>query len=164
MREHYVCQTLGAYVSITSSVRLDDIFSTYFQWLIGRCSLVFGASIMQDRDLNEYSPSSSSTSKHLSCSHSLCELGASCKTAKESCPYNVNYLTENTSTSGLLVEDILHLATAGGPNVSNGSLQAPVIIGYAFYCLISFWSWYEKWYDKSDCRSSINLIMVYFCY
>ncbi|KAH7520649.1 hypothetical protein FEM48_Zijuj08G0167600 [Ziziphus jujuba var. spinosa] len=82
-----------------------------------------------DRDLNEYSPSSSSTSKHLSCSHSLCELGASCKTAKESCPYNVNYLTENTSTSGLLVEDILHLATAGGPNVSNGSLQAPVIIG-----------------------------------
>lgn len=96
---------------------------------------------MQDRDLNEYSPSGSSTSKHLSCSHRLCELGASCKSATQSCPYNVNYYTENTSTSGLLVEDILHLAAAGVPNVSNGYLQAPVIIGYAslfIHCLISF--------------------------
>lgn len=84
---------------------------------------------MQDRDLNEYNPSGSSTSKHLSCSHRLCELNANCKSDKQSCPYSVEYYTENTSSSGLLVEDIMHLATAGGLDSSNGSIQAPVIIG-----------------------------------
>lgn len=86
---------------------------------------------MQDRDLNEYSPSGSSSSKHLSCSHQLCQLGPSCKSPKQPCPYVVSYYTENTSTSGLLVEDILHLA-AWGNDTSNSSVQAPVIIGYTY--------------------------------
>ncbi|KAF8012069.1 hypothetical protein BT93_I0255 [Corymbia citriodora subsp. variegata] len=67
-----------------------------------------------DRDLNEYNPSGSSSSKHITCSHQLCELGPSCKSPGESCPYTVNYYSENTSTSGLLVEDILHLASVSG--------------------------------------------------
>lgn len=102
---------------------------------------------MQDRDLNQYSPSGSSTSKHLSCSHRLCELGgANCKSAKQSCPYSVDYYTENTSSSGLLVEDILHFA-AGGDDSSNGSIQAPVIIGCAsffIHCVICFLTQREK--------------------
>ncbi|KAA8546851.1 hypothetical protein F0562_003280 [Nyssa sinensis] len=81
-----------------------------------------------DRDLNEYSPSGSSTSKHLSCSHQLCELGPNCKSAKQPCPYTVNYFSEDTSSSGLLVEDTLHLAS-GSDDASNNSVQAPVIIG-----------------------------------
>ncbi|XP_028094136.1 aspartic proteinase-like protein 1 isoform X1 [Camellia sinensis] len=81
-----------------------------------------------DRDLNEYSPSGSTTSKHLSCSHQLCQLGPNCQSPKQPCPYTVNYYSENTSSSGLLVEDTLHLA-AGSDDASNISVQAPVIIG-----------------------------------
>lgn len=81
-----------------------------------------------DRDLNEYSPSASSTSKHLSCSHQLCDLGTSCQNPKQPCPYTIDYYTENTSSSGLLVEDILHLIS-GGDNALKNSVQASVIIG-----------------------------------
>ncbi|XP_030974434.1 aspartic proteinase-like protein 1 [Quercus lobata] len=81
-----------------------------------------------DIDLNEYNPSDSSTSKHLSCSHQLCESGPNCKSPKQQCPYNIKYYTESTSSSGLLVEDMLNLAS-GSDNTSNTSVQAPVIIG-----------------------------------
>ncbi|XP_058767113.1 aspartic proteinase-like protein 1 isoform X1 [Vicia villosa] len=83
-----------------------------------------------DRDLNEYSPSSSLSSKHLSCSHRLCDMGSNCKTSKQQCPYTINYTSENTSSSGLLVEDILHLQSGdGGGSSSNSSVQASVVVG-----------------------------------
>ncbi|KAG4989884.1 hypothetical protein JHK85_032867 [Glycine max] len=91
------------------------------------CSFTYGASIMQDRDLNEYSPSRSLSSKHLSCSHQLCDKGSNCKSSQQQCPYMVSYLSENTSSSGLLVEDILHLQSGG--TLSNSSVQAPVVLG-----------------------------------
>lgn len=81
-----------------------------------------------DRDLNQYSPSGSSTSKHLSCSHQLCESSPNCDSPKQLCPYTINYYSENTSSSGLLIEDILHL-TSGIDDASNSSVRAPVIIG-----------------------------------
>ncbi|KAJ9670802.1 hypothetical protein PVL29_027000 [Vitis rotundifolia] len=81
-----------------------------------------------DRDLNQYSPSGSSTSKHLSCSHQLCESSPNCDSPKQLCPYTINYYSENTSSSGLLIEDILHLAS-GSDDASNSSVRAPVIIG-----------------------------------
>ncbi len=84
---------------------------------------------MQDRDLNEYNPSDSTTSKHLSCSHQLCESGSNCKSPKEPCSYNINYYTESTSSSGLLVQDVLHLGSGSDDTSKNTSVQAPVIIG-----------------------------------
>ncbi|MQM14818.1 hypothetical protein Taro_047753 [Colocasia esculenta] len=96
-----------------------------FQRLIGRCSLVFGASIMQGKDLSMYSPAASSTSKHLSCNHELCASEPSCKSPKQPCPYHVGYYTENTSSSGLLVEDVLYLAS----NDAHSLIQASVAIG-----------------------------------
>lgn len=92
------------------------------------CSLVFGASIMQDKDLSEYSPSFSSTSKHLPCSHNLCKLSTNCKGPKEPCPYIAEYDTENTSSSGFLVEDKLHLASVSDHATQN-HVQASVIFG-----------------------------------
>ncbi|XP_010261202.1 PREDICTED: aspartic proteinase-like protein 1 isoform X2 [Nelumbo nucifera] len=92
------------------------------------CSLVFGASIMQDKDLSEYNPSGSSTSKHVNCSHELCELGLNCKSPKQPCPYIVNYYSENTSSSGLLVQDTLHLASSSD-HMSQNVVQVPVIMG-----------------------------------
>ncbi|KAJ6996626.1 aspartic proteinase-like protein 1 isoform X2 [Populus alba x Populus x berolinensis] len=108
-----------------SLLPFDPIHSVNFSLL---CSLVFGASIVQDRDLSEYIPSQSSTSKQLSCSHRLCDTGPNCKNPNQSCPYSINYYTESTSSSGLLVEDIIHLAS-GGDDTLNTSVKAPVIIG-----------------------------------
>ncbi|KAL7104431.1 hypothetical protein ACP275_08G244500 [Erythranthe tilingii] len=82
-----------------------------------------------DKDLNEYSPSTSSTSKSLSCSHHLCELGLSCPNPKQQCPYTINYYSDDTSTSGFLVEDVLHLVPGHHSDASNKSVKAPVIIG-----------------------------------
>lgn len=87
---------------------------------------------MQDKDLNEYSPARSSSSKYLSCSHQLCELGPNCRSPKEHCPYTVNYYSENTSTSGFLFEDQLHLTSVGG-HEHQGSVLAPIVIGYALF-------------------------------
>ncbi|KAK9110629.1 hypothetical protein Sjap_018689 [Stephania japonica] len=92
------------------------------------CSLVIGASIMQDRDLSEYSPTGSSTSKHLSCSHALCEESPNCASPKQPCPYTANYYSENTTSTGFLIEDILHLASSSDRG-SKRLVQAPIIIG-----------------------------------
>lgn len=92
---------------------------------------MFGASIMQDKELGEYSPSHSNSSKNIPCSHELCEMGPNCKTPKGHCPYTVNYLSEDTSSSGFLFEDQLHLASVGG-NKQQSSVQAAIIIGYAW--------------------------------
>ncbi|XP_051127161.1 aspartic proteinase-like protein 1 isoform X3 [Andrographis paniculata] len=81
-----------------------------------------------DKNLNEYNPSGSSTSKSLSCNHQLCELGSQCPSPELQCPYVVNYYTDNTSTSGFLFEDILHLVSDHSA-ISNDSVKAPVIIG-----------------------------------
>ncbi|KAL5714801.1 cathepsin D [Ranunculus cassubicifolius] len=81
-----------------------------------------------DRDLSAYSPAESSSSKHLYCSHELCELGPNCKNPMQPCPYIRKYYSENTSSSGYLVEDTLHLAT-NNDHGSKSLLHAPVIIG-----------------------------------
>ncbi|XP_060198810.1 aspartic proteinase-like protein 1 isoform X1 [Lycium barbarum] len=83
---------------------------------------------MLDKDLNEYSPARSSTSKHLSCSHELCQLGPNCQNPKERCPYTVNYYSENTSSSGFLFEDQLHLTSVGG-HEHQGSVRASIVVG-----------------------------------
>ncbi|KAL2498777.1 Aspartic proteinase-like protein 1 [Abeliophyllum distichum] len=81
-----------------------------------------------DKDLSEYNPSGSSTGKTLSCSHQLCEFGLNCENPKQQCPYTVNYSSDETSTSGVLVEDVL-LLVSGHTNAPNMSVRAPVIIG-----------------------------------
>ncbi|CAN0864522.1 Aspartic proteinase-like protein 1 [Linum grandiflorum] len=81
-----------------------------------------------DQDLNEYSPSQSSSSKFLPCSDQLCELGSKCKSPSQQCPYSVEYYSENTSTSGLLVQDVIYFAS-DDVGTSNVSLKAPVLVG-----------------------------------
>lgn len=100
---------------------------------------MFWASIVQDRDLSEYDPSRSSTSKPLSCSHQLCQLGLNCQSPNGSCPYSVNYYSEDTSSSGLLFEDQLHLTSSGG-GAHEGSIHAQVIIGYVSFVYSQFCS------------------------
>ncbi|KAA8522519.1 hypothetical protein F0562_013120 [Nyssa sinensis] len=93
-----------------------------------QCAPLSSYHYMLDRDLSEYSPSVSSTSKRLSCSRQLCDLHANCKSLKEPCPYIVNYSSANTSSSGFLFEDQLHLASVG-EHAPQSSVQASVVIG-----------------------------------
>ncbi|KAK2659651.1 hypothetical protein Ddye_006184 [Dipteronia dyeriana] len=81
-----------------------------------------------DRELSEYDPSLSRSSKNLSCSHQLCKSQANCKTLNDPCPYIAEYSTEDTSSSGYLVEDILHLASVS-KHASKSSVQASVVFG-----------------------------------
>jgi hypothetical protein len=83
---------------------------------------------MQDRDLSVYSPAASSTSKHLSCTNNLCALRHNCKTKSHACPYIVEYVSDNTSTSGSLVEDVLYLSS-GSELASGHSVKPRVVIG-----------------------------------
>lgn len=91
---------------------------------------MFGASIMQDKELGEYSPSHSNSSTHIPCSHELCEMGPNCESPKGHCPYSVKYLSDDTSSSGFLFEDQLNLASVAG-NKPQSSVQAAIILGYA---------------------------------
>ncbi|XVE55441.1 hypothetical protein DITRI_Ditri03aG0158900 [Diplodiscus trichospermus] len=96
--------------------------------IIPWCSHIFGASIVQDKDLSEYTPSLSSSSKNLSCSHQLCESSSYCKGPNDPCPYIIEYDTDNTSSSGYLVEDKLHLKSFTD-HAAESSVQASVIVG-----------------------------------
>jgi hypothetical protein len=75
----------------------------------------------------KYSPSRSSTSKTVTCEHALCGRPKACATRNSSCPYNVRYASANSSSSGVLVEDVLHLSR----EKQNGgeAVQAPVVFG-----------------------------------
>ncbi|KAL1207894.1 Aspartic proteinase-like protein 1 [Cardamine amara subsp. amara] len=88
-------------------------------------------SSLATKDMNEYSPSSSSTSKVFLCSHKLCDSAPDCESPREQCPYTVNYISGNTSSSGLLVEDILHLTYNPKNRLMNvpSSVKARIVIG-----------------------------------
>ncbi|CAJ2646664.1 unnamed protein product [Trifolium pratense] len=62
-------------------------------------------------EFNIYDNKGSSTSKNVPCNSSLCEHQKQCSSSTGTCPYQVEYLSEDTSTTGFLVEDELHLIT-----------------------------------------------------
>ncbi|KAG0476251.1 hypothetical protein HPP92_013092 [Vanilla planifolia] len=90
-----------------------------------RCAPLSGYGGRVDKELAMYNPDESKTSKHIFCSHEFCSFGGSCRTPNQPCPYIVNYYSENTSTSGWLLEDMLYLVKTE----DHVSLQATVIVG-----------------------------------
>ncbi|KAF3790991.1 Aspartic proteinase-like protein 1 [Nymphaea thermarum] len=58
-----------------------------------------------------YSPNISTTGRYLPCSSDLCDSPALCSGTNSQCPYTFDYVSPNTSSSGVLVEDVLHLIT-----------------------------------------------------
>jgi hypothetical protein len=81
--------------------------------------------------LRPYSPRRSSTSKQVACDNPLCGQRNGCSAATNgSCPYEVQYVSANTSSSGVLVQDVLHLTRERpGPGAAGEALQAPVVFG-----------------------------------
>ncbi|XP_047166685.1 aspartyl protease family protein 1-like [Vigna umbellata] len=82
-------------------------------WLPCNCTkCVRAIGISNQRiDFNIYDLKRSSTSEKVLCNSSLCELQKQCSSSGSVCPYEVNYLSNGTSTSGFLVDDVLHLIT-----------------------------------------------------
>ncbi|KAI3882442.1 hypothetical protein MKW92_040425 [Papaver armeniacum] len=107
---HYAYVTLGI-PSLSFLVALDtgsDLF-----WVPCDCtSCVRNLVISYGAELNFkiYSSNSSATSKAVSCNNSLCELQRECSEPSSQCPYRTIFdYRDNTSSSGVLVEDVLHL-------------------------------------------------------
>ncbi|KAK7406859.1 hypothetical protein VNO78_08493 [Psophocarpus tetragonolobus] len=76
-----------------------------------KCVHAIGLSNGENIDLSIYELKGSSTSQTVLCNSSLCELQRQCPSSGSICPYEVNYLSNGTSTAGFLVEDVLHLIT-----------------------------------------------------
>ncbi|XP_054814745.1 aspartyl protease family protein 1-like [Prosopis cineraria] len=61
--------------------------------------------------LNIYDPHASSTSKNVLCNSTICRHKKQCPSSDSSCEYQVRYRTRNTSSTGVLVEDVMRLST-----------------------------------------------------
>ncbi|KAF7129898.1 hypothetical protein RHSIM_Rhsim10G0206700 [Rhododendron simsii] len=60
---------------------------------------------------NIYSPNTSSTSAAVSCNSTFCGQPRQCSSTRNTCAYRIQYLSDDTSSTGVLVEDILHLTS-----------------------------------------------------
>ncbi|XP_042471013.1 aspartyl protease family protein 1-like [Zingiber officinale] len=124
---HYAIVALGT-PNVTFLVALDtgsDLF-----WVPCDCRQCAPTTSPSYGDIrfDIYSPSSSSTSQTVSCSNSLCDRSqSSCSGANSTCPYSVRYVSSNTSSSGVLVEDVLYFTTENTavPQI----VQAQVVFG-----------------------------------
>ncbi|XP_073150823.1 aspartyl protease family protein 1-like [Henckelia pumila] len=76
--------------------------------------------------LNQYSFNASSTSNLVQCNSPLCGLNRGCLVRLNACAYRESYLSSNTSSTGVLVDDLLHLATT---DAVPRPVQAPITLG-----------------------------------
>ncbi|GAB2282875.1 hypothetical protein Dimus_017409 [Dionaea muscipula] len=105
-------------------------------WLPCNCSsCVEGVQLSSGQELgfNIYSLNSSSTGTQVPCNSSICQsvYTGSCSATNNECPYVLKYLSANTSSSGYLVQDVLHLATDVTPSKP---INANVTFGSFFGC------------------------------
>lgn len=84
----------------------------------------------QGLQFSVYNESSSSTSKYLPCTDSLCsstlKSTGSCTSANDKCSYIVEYMSTDTSTSGVIVEDLLYL---NYEESNGGTTSTPIYFG-----------------------------------
>ncbi|MCL7049737.1 hypothetical protein MKW94_025086 [Papaver nudicaule] len=108
---HYANVSLGT-PSLSFLVALDT--GTSLLWVPCDCTDCVRSLVTStpgvEINLNIYSTNSSSTSKDVACSSSLCERRNQCSESQSQCPYQVSYDSATTS-SGILVEDVLRLKT-----------------------------------------------------
>ncbi|GLT74144.1 hypothetical protein SLA2020_459580 [Shorea laevis] len=123
---HYANVTVGT-PALSFIVALDtgsDLF-----WLPCDCSSCVHALVSskgQKIEFNIYSPNTSTTSSEVPCSSDLCGQSRRCS-SQRACEYQVQYLSSGTSSTGILVEDVLHLIT-------NDDQPKPVNANITFGC------------------------------
>ncbi|XP_042508345.1 aspartyl protease family protein 1-like [Macadamia integrifolia] len=74
-----------------------------------KCAPPAGSNYGSDFEVNTYNPEESSTRKKVTCTNILCAQRSRCLGTFSDCPYVVSYVSADTSTSGILIEDVLHL-------------------------------------------------------
>ncbi|PPR84272.1 hypothetical protein GOBAR_AA36435 [Gossypium barbadense] len=82
-------------------------------------------------DFNIYSPNTSSTSSTVPCSSDKCEQHRKCSSPSSNCPYQVIYLSNGTSSIGVLVEDVLRLTT--DDDKTNKPVEAKITFGFVSF-------------------------------
>lgn len=97
--------------------------------IIDRVTFTFAPRLKQRIDFNMYSPNASSTSEIVRCNGTLCGKRRQCLVESNACGYSVAYLSQNTSSQGVLVEDVLHLVTEDS---QQKSIDAPITLGYTW--------------------------------
>lgn len=65
----------------------------------------------QKFNMSIYNPKESSTGKRVSCNHRMCSASCPESGTVSTCPYSSSYVSSQTSTSGILMEDFLHMET-----------------------------------------------------
>lgn len=107
---HYANVSVGS-PALTYLVALDTGSSLF--WLPCDCtSCVHGIKTSSEQvEFNIYSPNASSSSTLVSCNSSFCGQQMQCLSTQNTCAYELEYLSNGTSSAGLLVEDNLHLIT-----------------------------------------------------
>ncbi|XP_008241995.1 PREDICTED: aspartyl protease family protein 1-like isoform X1 [Prunus mume] len=108
---HYANVSVGT-PSTSYLVALDT--GSNLLWLPCDCSSCVHGVKLSNGDVIEfeiYSPNTSSTSKKVSCNSTYCEQRQHCASAASDCQYKIEYLSNDTSSTGVLVEDVLHLTT-----------------------------------------------------
>ncbi|KAL8102598.1 aspartyl protease family protein 1-like isoform X1 [Apium graveolens] len=110
---HYTMVSLGT-PAMKFMVALDtgsDLF-----WVpcdCSKCAPLEATPQDSNFELSIYTPIRSSTSKKVTCGNSFCAQRNSCGMLDD-CPYSVSYVSSETSTSGILMEDVLHFKTEDG--------------------------------------------------
>jgi hypothetical protein len=64
--------------------------------------------------LNIYNPSKSKSSSKVTCNSTLCALRNRCISPVSDCPYRIRYLSPGSKSTGVLVEDVIHMSTEEG--------------------------------------------------
>ncbi|KAG9442881.1 hypothetical protein H6P81_018735 [Aristolochia fimbriata] len=122
---HYTVVSLGT-PNVTFLVALDtgsDLFWVPCDCI--SCAPTSSSRYQYNLDFSIYSPNASTTSSRVSCNHSLCEEKSKC-VGSEGCPYNVAYVSADTSSSGFLVEDVMYLTSEDG---KHDIVAAPITFG-----------------------------------
>ncbi|CAI9764291.1 unnamed protein product [Fraxinus pennsylvanica] len=123
---HYAIVTVGT-PALTFIVALDTGSNLF--WLpcdCTSCARSLNTTSGKPLKLNIYSPSKSSTSVPVPCNSTACGEERRCSVTHKACAYQAVYLSGNTSTSGILVDDVLHLAT---DDSQEKVVDAPITLG-----------------------------------
>ncbi|KAL0714108.1 hypothetical protein Bca4012_021086 [Brassica carinata] len=64
--------------------------------------------------LNIYDPTKSTSSSKVPCNSTLCALRNRCVSPLSDCPYRIRYLSPGSRSSGVLVDDVIHMRTEEG--------------------------------------------------
>ena len=103
--------------------------------------------------LNAYTPSQSSTAKPVLCSDPLCAKSATCASTDQ-CPYEIKYVSANTSTSGTIYEDVLYFMPEAGGNPVTLPIYLgwvsppPIIVGNSRRCVFQLCAPYKSLSSK----------------